>query len=230
MGGDCVILYHGSDKIIKNPQYGAGNPYNDYGLGFYCTEDKELAKEWACPEARDGFSNKYKLDANGLNILDLHSEKFHILNWIAILLKNRIFAKKTPVSKAAEAYILQEFLPDVRGYDLICGYRADDSYFAYVKDFLNNALSVSQLEQSMRLGDLGDQMVLMSERAIKRLEFVDYEIADAKVYYARRRQREDIARKQYLEGHAKTVELIGQELYVLDLMRNGVKNDDKCLF
>ena len=31
-------IYHGSDHIIEKPQYGYGKPYNDYGVGFYCTE------------------------------------------------------------------------------------------------------------------------------------------------------------------------------------------------
>ena len=40
-------IYHGSKDIIKIPLYGYGKKYNDYGLGFYCTENIELAKEWA---------------------------------------------------------------------------------------------------------------------------------------------------------------------------------------
>ena len=44
-------LYHGSSKIIEKPLFGYGKPYNDYGLGFYCTEHVELAKEWACKDA-----------------------------------------------------------------------------------------------------------------------------------------------------------------------------------
>ena len=36
-------IYHGSKDVIRVPQYGMGNPYNDYGLGFYTTIDKGLA-------------------------------------------------------------------------------------------------------------------------------------------------------------------------------------------
>ena len=39
-----MIIYHGSAKIIEKPVFGMGNPNNDYGLGFYCTESEELAK------------------------------------------------------------------------------------------------------------------------------------------------------------------------------------------
>lgn len=225
-----MVLYHGSDKIINSPQYGIGNPHNDYGLGFYCTKDKELAKEWACPEARNGVANIYELNVDEFKILDLQSEKYHVLNWIAILLKNRVFVKKTPIAKAAEKYILEEFLPDTEGYDIISGYRADDSYFSYAKDFLNNAISVEQLEYAMRLGELGNQIVLVSKRAIESIEFVDYEIADSKIYYAKRMQREQRARSQHLEDSENAFSNVNQGLYVLEIVRNEVKNDDERLF
>ena len=225
-----MLLYHGSNKIINNPQYGMGNPHNDYGLGFYCTEDKELAKEWACPEAQNGVANIYELDLNEFQVLDLQSEKYHVLNWIAILLKNRVFAKKTPIAKAAEKYILEEFLPDTKGCDIICGYRADDSYFSYAKDFLNNAISVEQLEQAMRLGELGNQIVLMSKRAIENLSFVNYEIAEATIYYTKRQLREQRARSQYLEDSENVFLNVNQGLYALEIVRNEVKNNDERLF
>ena len=52
-------VYHGSTKIINKPIYGYGKKYNDYGLGFYMTEDKEMAKEWSCEYNIDGFVNSY---------------------------------------------------------------------------------------------------------------------------------------------------------------------------
>ena len=38
-------IYHGSDHIIEKPQYGYGKPYNDYGVGFYCTRQKGVNQE-----------------------------------------------------------------------------------------------------------------------------------------------------------------------------------------
>ena len=43
-----LILLHGSDHKIEKPEYSLGKLTNDYGKGFYCTEDLEMAKEWAC--------------------------------------------------------------------------------------------------------------------------------------------------------------------------------------
>ena len=69
-----IIVYHGSSKIIEKPIWGMGNPNNDYGLGFYCTENEELAKEWACSAESDGYANKYSLDLTGLSVLSLKNK------------------------------------------------------------------------------------------------------------------------------------------------------------
>jgi len=40
-------IYHGSDNILKKPLFGKGKEDNDYGSGFYTTEIREKADEWA---------------------------------------------------------------------------------------------------------------------------------------------------------------------------------------
>ena len=39
------IIYHGSDPIIEQPEFGYGKPYNDYGIGFNCNENTNMTKE-----------------------------------------------------------------------------------------------------------------------------------------------------------------------------------------
>ena len=51
------ILYHGSARIIEKPQLGSRKPNNDYGSGFYCTKDFDLAGEWAVNPDTDGYVN-----------------------------------------------------------------------------------------------------------------------------------------------------------------------------
>ncbi|MCR4746658.1 MAG: DUF3990 domain-containing protein [Lachnospiraceae bacterium] len=46
-------LYHGSENIIKTPEFGKEKLNNDYGRGSYCTENAELAKKWACAKGRN---------------------------------------------------------------------------------------------------------------------------------------------------------------------------------
>ena len=130
------MIYHGSQKIIKIPQFGLGNPNNDYGLGFYCTQSAELAKEWACAAESDGFANQYRFDMSELSVLHLTGGEYHILNWLFVLLENRKFRVSSDIAKQAKEYIEANFAVDYRNYDVIIGYRADDSYFSFASAFL----------------------------------------------------------------------------------------------
>lgn len=224
-----MIIYHGSPEIVEVPAYGKGSPTNDYGRGFYCTQSLELAKEWACPTVRDGFANRYELDLEGLNILNLNKDGYHILNWIAILLNNRTFPKRSPIAKQASKYILDEFLPDISGYDVIRGYRADDSYFSYAKDFLNNTISVGQLSQAMELGELGEQIVLMTPEAFAHIHFLAYEVADGSIYNPRRMERDERAKRAYLDNHGADFEIRSTDLFVRDILSERIKNHDPRL-
>ncbi|MBQ8040804.1 MAG: DUF3990 domain-containing protein, partial [Lachnospiraceae bacterium] len=153
--GKILTLFHGSANIIQTPVFGAGKPYNDYGLGFYCTENIELAKEWACSAELDGYANQYEFNTKGLSVLSLTDGEYTILHWLAILLENRKFRTGASVAASAKKYLLENFLTDYRKYDVIKGYRADDSYFSFATAFLNNTISLSKLEKAMRLGKLG---------------------------------------------------------------------------
>lgn len=224
-----MIIYHGSSEIVEVPTYGLGSDKNDYGRGFYCTKTIELAKEWACPTVKDGFANKYELDMDDLNVLYLNKDGYNILNWIAILLDNRTFQKRSPIARQASKYILEEFLPDISGYDVICGYRADDSYFSYAKDFLNNTISVGQLSRAMKLGELGEQVVLMTPKAFEKIHFMEYEIADGSIYSPRRMERDERAKKAYLDNHGADFAINRNDLFVRDILSEQVKNDDPRL-
>ena len=217
-----ITLYHGSEKIIEKPIYGAGKVNNDYGIGFYCTENNELAKEWAVSSMHNGFSNKYTLDTEFLNVLNLNGPEYTILNWIAVLVEHRLFSIKTPIANRAKRYLIDNFGVNVNAFDLIKGYRADDSYFDYAESFLNNAISVEQLANAMRLGKLGEQIVLKSKFAFNNLKFEGFEIAEKEKYSILRKSRDDGANQRYWE----MLEESSDGLYMMDIMREGIKNDD----
>lgn len=223
-----MIIYHGSKDIIEKPEFGKGNKKNDYGLGFYCTENVELAKEWACSNNEtNGYANQYEIDLSAYKVLDLREEKYSILNWMALLLKFRTFDVNTPISAQAKEYILENFYVNVEEYDVIIGYRADDSYFSFAKDFINNTISVEQLAEAMRLGELGIQIVLKSKRAFDTVKYISYELAECKEYYVKRVSRDKKARETYLSGHRQN--LVYDGLFVMDIIRKGLKNGDKIL-
>ena len=217
-----ITIYHGSEQVVEVPTFGLGRKNNDFGLGFYCTESEDLAKEWAVSSLRNGFANRYTLDTEYLNVLNLNSPDYTILNWIAVLVEHRLFSIKTPVARRAKRYLIDNFGINVNDYDLITGYRADDSYFDYAKSFLNNGISVEQLAKAMRLGKLGEQIVLKSKFAFDRIQYEGFDIAEKDKYYVLRKSRDDEANQLYLD----MLEEEDDGLYIQDIMRGGIRNDD----
>lgn len=223
-----LTLYHGSQEIVQVPRFGAGKSYNDYGQGFYTTENLELAKEWACPVKNDGYANRYILRLDDLNVMHLTKGDFHILNWLAILLANRKFDIASPIGNSARDFLLARFLPDTSKIDVMVGYRADDSYFSFAEDFVNNTISLRDLNLAMRLGTLGEQVVLLSERALAQIRSTGYEIADYRTYYYRRAERDQNARVSYADRR-KNLQQLMDDLFILDIMREDMQNDDARL-
>ena len=192
-------LYHGSDHIVEAPTFGLGKPYNDYGLGFYCTQHPDMAGEWAVGFDHDGFVNEYDFDTNGLEIVDLDALEFTTLHWLAVLLANRWFDVRAPIANDAREYLLANFVVDLSKADVVEGYRADDSYFTFAQDFINGTISYRQLGNAMRLGELGRQVVVKRERAFSRLQFLDAQEAPRSVWLPRRERRDREAREQYFD-------------------------------
>lgn len=217
-----ITIYHGSEKNIETPVFGLGKKNNDFGLGFYCTQSIDLAKEWAVSSLRDGFANKYELNTEYLKILNLNSSEYTILNWIAVLVEHRLFSLKTPVARRAKKYLIDNFSVNVNAYDVIIGYRADDSYFDYAESFLNNTISVEQLAIAMQLGKLGEQIVIKSQYAFSCLQYKGFEIAKKEEYYDLRKARDDNANQMYLA----MLEKENDGLYIQDIIRGGITNDD----
>lgn len=221
------IIYHGSKDIIEKPKFGKGKPYNDYGLGFYCTENLALAKEWAVDIGRDGYANIYEIDDSRLSVLNLNDEQYTILHWLAILLENRHFDSPSSLSHEAKEYILNNFSVDYKSYDVIIGYRADDSYFSFAQDFLNGTISYRQLNNAMHLGNLGQQFVLKSKKAFDLISFIGYENASFNEWYSRKENRDKAARRDYFDTE-KNKRLRG-DIYITQIIDEEMNSNDARL-
>lgn len=220
-------IFHGSVNIIEKPEFGIGKVRNDYGLGFYCTENIDLAKEWGVTRDNNGYANIYDIKEDGLTILNLNSSKFSVLHWLSILLENRIFDITTPLAKEAKEYLLKNFLPPYKSFDIIIGNRADDSYFSFAQDFINGAISVRQLGNAMKLGGLGNQYVLKSKKAFERLHYLGNEIVLSSEYYLKKEQRDHNARRQYFDQEKNKRKR--SDIYIIQILNEEIKADDSRL-
>ena len=220
-------IYHGSDKIIEKPLFNGGKIHNDYGRGFYCTEVLEMAKEWGVSKDNDGFANIYHIETDGLTLLDLNSGKYTLLHWLTILLENRIFDITTPLAQESKDYLLKNFKVPYEKFDLITGYRADDSYFSFAQDFINGAISVRQLGNAMKLGNLGTQFVLKSKKAFNAIQYKGYEIAESSKWFNKKESRDKTARRQYFDVEKNRRQR--GDLYIVQILDEEIKADDPRL-
>ena len=220
-----IVLFHGSNQIVEIPELSRGNIHNDYGQGFYCTRIEEMAREWACKNQKDGFSNRYELNMEGLRVLNLSDGNHSVLNWIAILLKNRTFSLRSPIAIDAREYLIEHFALDTKAYDVIVGYRANDSYFQYAESFVENTLPLRSLSRALMLGKLGLQTVLVSEKAFEQITFIDAEPVDKTVYYPKFFERDTKARRTYTAEIAKS-RSYRDDIFMLDILREEMSNDD----
>lgn len=220
-----IELLHGSDHIIEKPDFRLGKANNDYGRGFYCTEEMSVAMEWACKQNVDGFVNHYTLEKDSLRILNLLEGEYNILNWLALLLKNRTFRLPSEVAMDAREYIIENFLVDLSNYDVVVGYRADDSYFSFAENFVQNGLSLRSLNRALRLGKLGVQTVLVSEKAFENLKFEGAQLADRNIYYPKFVSRDTAAREAY-RNDVRNGKYYRDDIFVLDILREEMKDDD----
>ncbi len=74
----------------------------------------------------------------------------------------------------------------------------------------------------MRLGKLGEQIVLKSKFAFDRIQYEGFDIAEKDKYYVLRKFRDDEANQLYLD----MLEEEDDGLYIQDIMRGGIRNDD----
>lgn len=217
-------LYHGSENIIQKPQYGFGKKYNDYGLGFYCTEHMDMAKEWGVSLDKNGYANCYELECDGLEILNLNDEKYCILHWLTILLENRTFDIPSALALEAKDYLTKNFSVDYKKYDAIIGYRADDSYFSFAQDFINGTISYRQLNRAMHLGKLGQQFVIKSKKAFERIQYLGYELAESSEWYAKKMLRDRTARREYFDVERNKRER--GDIYIARIIDEEMTTDD----
>lgn len=220
-----LTLTHDHNAIFR--LYGYGKPYNDYGLGFYCTDSLEMAKEWGVDRDRNGYANCYEIECDGLKILDLSDSKYCILHWLAVLLKNREFDVPSGLALEAKEYLLTYFSIGYENFDVIIGYRADDSYFSFAQDFINGTISYRQLNNAMHLGKLGQQFVLKSKKAFEQIRFIGSEIAESDEWYAKKMLRDKTARREYFSAERNKRQR--GDLYITQIMDEEMNSDDSRL-
>ena len=191
-----ITLFHGTPDKIVVPTYGLGEKRHDYGIGFYLTDNIDLAKEWAVcrPNEKNGWVHQYELGTEGLKILDFQEKD--VLAWLAELMKHRDAADSKRYRMLAAKFI-EKYGVETEGYDVIKGWRANASYFYIAKEFVRDNIDIDILEELLSLGGLGIQYCIKSEKAYNNLHELKEELVpvDYSEFNERYNDRDVTARK-----------------------------------
>ena len=195
-----ITLFHGTPDKIVVPTYGLGEKRHDYGIGFYLTDNIDLAKEWAVcrPNEKNGWVHQYELGTEGLKILDFQEKD--VLAWLAELMKHRDADDSRRYKVLSEKFIAK-YGVDTNDCDVIKGWRANASYFYIAKEFVRDNIDLEILPELLSLGGLGIQYCIKSERAYSKLQEVEEKLlpVDYKEYSQKYNERDITARRKMRE-------------------------------
>ncbi|RXI41555.1 DUF3990 domain-containing protein [Clostridium tetani] len=159
-----MILYHGSNVIVKDPKVIKANRTLDFGYGFYTTTSKEQAWKWAKIKQRRENTNKgivsiyeIKDDLFSENILNIKVFNGANNDWLEFVLDN---------------IMKEEF---THNFDIVKGSIADDRVYACLNAFENKFMDFQTAIKELRTYKLNDQISFHTEKALTYLKFLDCE-------------------------------------------------------
>lgn len=155
-----MLIFHGSDVLVKNPEIITSNRFLDFGNGFYTTTNLEQAISWCkrvCYRNKTnlGFVSVYEYDQEQAE-LKLNIKKFPSVvdqNWL-------------------------EFVIDCRNggthnYDIVVGPVADDNVYATIRNLETGIYDKEYALRKLKSQYLKDQILFHTLESLKYIKFID---------------------------------------------------------
>lgn len=150
-----MIVYHGSNTIVKKPSIDHSFRNLDFGKGFYVTTVKEQAERWAKRKALFGkemkpFLNEYEMkeDFAGLNVKSFGND---LDTWIDFVCKCR------------------DGDLEYQEYDIIMGKVANDKVFRVVDMYHSGIWDKERALKEIKIYPGYDQIAFISQKSIDKL-------------------------------------------------------------
>ncbi len=156
-----MILYHGSNTIVKNPELVEQNRFLDFGYGFYTTTNKEQAENFAKKvTVRRGGNpvvNVYEFDDKAE--MDLNIKRFSAPDeeWLDFVSVHR------------------NGTYDGEKYDVIIGAVSNDDVYRTLQVYSSGLLTKEQALEALKVKKLFNQYVFATEKSLAFLKFIDGE-------------------------------------------------------
>lgn len=144
-----MVLYHGSDVIVRGPEVRKTRYAKDFSWGFYCTNNYEQAARWSKKGRSHGIVNVFEYtESPTLKIKKFPEMSDEWLDFIAICRSGKH-----------------------HDYDIVEGPMADDTIWNYVNDFLSGDISREAFWALAKFKHPTHQISFHTEAALKCLSF-----------------------------------------------------------
>ena len=149
-----MILYHGSNMVVKQPKLIKQNRFLDFGFGFYTTTNREQAKNFALKVAQRRKSGEATLNIYSIE----ENEAFKECSLLRF---------ETPDEKWLD-FVSANRQGNYQGkhYDLIYGAVANDDVYRTITLYMTGILSREQALTALKIRKLFDQMVFATEKTL----------------------------------------------------------------
>ncbi|MCR4951144.1 MAG: DUF3990 domain-containing protein [Solobacterium sp.] len=158
-----VLFFHGSKYGINEiDPFGSKND-SDFSHGFYCSRQLDSASSFVA-EYKSSSVYIFKADLSKLNCFVLNCS----LDWMLAIsyYRRKISAYKN------EPHI-QNMIRQLEKADVIIAPIADNKMFEVLNQFASGEITSDQALHSLSASRLGDQYVFRTEKAVRKLSFLD---------------------------------------------------------
>ena len=150
-----MILYHGSNLLVTEPEIRKTKYTKDFGWGFYTTEIRRQAEQWAIRRAQNfggvpTVSSFIYEENPELSIRIFQSPDEEWLDFIAFCRGG-----------------------NVHSYDIVKGPMADDVIWDYVRDYLDGNISKAAFMELAKFRKPTQQTTFHTQRALATLTYLD---------------------------------------------------------
>ena len=155
-----MLIYHGSDVIVENPEIISSNRFLDFGYGFYTTSNKDQAVNWCrrvCyrNNKNTGYVSIYEFDLKEAEE-NLSIKRFSIIadqNWLDFVVECR---------KGA-----------THDYDIVIGPVADDNVYQTIRNLETGIYDFEYALKKLKSQNLKDQVLFHTVDSLKYIKFID---------------------------------------------------------
>lgn len=155
-----MIIYHGSNIVVRKPRLITQNRYLDFGFGFYTTTNKMQAVSFA-----EKVYRRKNEGSKEVSIFEVDEEKiFSELSVLRFDSPNEAWLDFVSENRSGNY--------DGQPYDVVYGPVANDDVYTTFTLYQSGTLTKEQTLEALKIKKLYDQMVFTTDKALGYLNFI----------------------------------------------------------